>query len=359
MDKDNSAIIPEFDFEDDNFASVEDITRGNESLKQDVETDSKIKPQLDFSDNDDEDNILQIENEGEEEDTNKEDEDSTPTDADSDALATFKTLVDKGILPYDDEFSGTWEDLDERISNLPQLVAQSIISSAPDITQKIIEYSFLKENITKEDLKSFINTYLEDMDETSIENKDIDSIKNYIQDKYSSKGLSDKAISAIIRDLEDQDFDGQALISEAKKLSEDPSNRKSDKLMEQAKEEQEMMLQQQQQFIENVANEIKATGWAESRINTIASHLRDNKVSTIIQNAFLNPKALVQLANFTTYYDERTNTFNFEEFAKQANTTKVENLKTNLLKDNFKNSGNSKNRSNENESKVLFKPILD
>lgn len=354
MDKENSAIIPEFDFEDENFASVEDIVNSNSELKKD--SDSDAQNQLDFSDNEeDDDDILSIND-------NKDDadeEEATQEGADSDALATFKTLVDKGILPDDDEFSGTWEDLDERMAALPQLVAQSIISSAPDITQKIIEYSFLKDNITKEDLKTFINTYLEDIEEVPIEEKDIDSVKHYIQEKYSSKGLSNTAITAIIRDLEDQDFDGQALINEAKKLSEDKSDKKSDKLIEKAKEDQIRVQEEQRYFIESLANEIKATGWAETRINTIANYLQENRVSKIIQNAFLNPKALVQLANFTTYYDDKTNTFNFEEFAKQANTGKVESLKTNLLKDNFKNSASNKNRNNDNQSKILFKPVLD
>lgn len=357
MDKDNSAIIPEFDFEDDNFASVEDIVKNNSDLTKD--SNSEPQSQLDFSDDEDEDDDILSINDTKTNSEESDEEGNPSVEADSDAVATFKTLVEKGILPDDDEFSGSWDDLDQRISSLPQIVAQSIINSAPDITQKIIEYSFLKDNITKEDLKTFINTYLEDIEEVPIEDKDIDSIKHYIQEKYTSKGLSDKAISAIIRDLEDQDFDGQALISEAKKLSEDKSDMKSDKLMQQAKEDQIRQQEEQIMFLESVANEIKATGWADTRINTIASYLRDNRVTQIIQNAFLNPKALVQLANFTTYYDERTNTFNFEEFAKQANTNKVENLKANLLKDNFKNNSANKSRNNESQSKILFKPVLD
>lgn len=298
-------------------------------------------------------------------DDNKSVDTPSPVDSDEQAVLAFKTLVEKGVLPDDEAFEGTWESLESRMEDLPNLVAKSIINNAPELTRKVIEFSYLKDDITVSDLKNFVDSLIDDNTEKTLNYDNIDEVKSYIESSYRKQGLSPRVIKAAITSLEDEDFDGTTLKEEAKTLFEKEKNTsKTDAILESQRQLKASQIEEQKIFINQVSEEIKATGWSDHKVKQVSEVLKNNKVVETIQQAFKNPKALIQLANLATYYDNEKNYFNFEEFVKKGTTTEVEKNKKSILRDSWNNSSSSSNIANINNNKkteigINLLPILD
>jgi hypothetical protein len=292
----------------------------------------------------------------------EDDEIEIPEERDEEAVATFKSLVDKGVFPDDEEFQGTWGEIETKMEQLPSLVAQSLIANSPEPFQKVVQYAYLKPDITNEDLAEFLKTLIEETTPVEIDYEDIDSLKEFLTTSYKAQGLSAKAANAAVKSLEDEDFEGEAIKEEAKKFYETQNKTsKTDAIIAQQEEDNNTRIANQQIFINKVADELTATGWADSRVNLISNQLKENKVTTIIQKAFQSPKALIQLANLTTYYNEKTESFEFNDFVKQVATKEVEKTKSNIVRDNMRNvgGGGSVNIKNQPTNNLKFEPLLD
>jgi hypothetical protein len=324
----------------------------NTEIEETVNTDTPV----------DESNQSEVEQEYQEE--SESEEENTTVESDAEAIATFRSLVDKGILPDDDEFDGTWEALDERMDNLPTIVAESLIANAPAPFRKVLEYAYLKPDVTEKDLAEFASLILKESNPEEFDYSNIDNVKEFLLESYKEQGLSPKVASAAVRALEDEDFDGEALINEAKTIYEQrKAYSQSDAVIEEQKQQIEKQKEYQQMFVQQVSNELQSTGWAENRVRLVEQQLRENKVTAVLQHALQNPKALVQLANLTTYYDPSKNQFIFDDFVKQQVTKEVEKQKQNIVRDNWRNitGGASVNPKIQNSQKdnLRLEPVLD
>jgi hypothetical protein len=274
---------------------------------------------------------------------------------DSNAFALFNTLKEKNIIPYEDgEEIKSWSKLEERLAEIPQLITKSIIDESPEHTKKLFQYAFTKGNdLTKEDLKTFINTYLDDVSDKEIETND--EAREVLKKMYASQGMKEKSINAVLDTLEDDD----ELIEEAKKFK---VGNKADKLIQDAEQEVSTRKQADETFIKNIQKDLSETGWQKDRVEKVTKELSSNVINTKLSELAKDSKGLIQLANFLSYYDLKSKNFNFEAFVNQTFSKDAEKLKTSILKDNFNSASTRTQSSTSNPRKFKLEdlvPILD
>ncbi len=255
-------------------------------------------------------------------------------ETDDTAKAVYTTLVAKGIVPENKDFKGSWEELEESLTSLPERVADDIIQSAPDITKKVLEFSFAAgDAITKESLKNFINTYLEDVDnaEKEIDVTTVEGARAFMKEQLS-KSLKPVAVEAALDAMEDDD----SLIDEAKsKLDAVKKTNNHQKLIDDRIAENQNAAEQLKQKTLAIQKELVPENYSKEAINVIADYLQNGKVNNVLKQAFDKPKALVQLTHFVSKFDSTKGEFNFDDFIKEAATPAVQTTKKNILKDSF------------------------
>lgn len=258
----------------------------------------------------------------------------TATEEDGTALALYKTLIDKGILNEDKAYDGSWEKLDEYISELPQRIADDIIEEAPELTKKIIEFAFVSgENITKDSLKTFMKTYLDDIEAATaeIDVSTNESARAFLKE-HLSKSLKPVAVEAALDAMED---DG-SIIEEAKARAEEAKKQNNHQsLIDKQAEANRLAQERATQRTLGIQKELLSDKYSKEVVNQITSFWKNNDVNDIIREAFNNPKAFIQLNLLLHKYNKETKEFDFDSFIKEAATPAVNKIKNNILKDNF------------------------
>jgi hypothetical protein len=253
------------------------------------------------------------------------------------AIATFKTLRDKGIILTEENAEiKTWGDLDTYIEEIPKMVMDNLVSAAPEETQKLIQFAFAKGNdLTKEDLKDFIQMYLEDSNVAEVNT--IEDARKVLEKAYSEQGMRKSVINAALDALEDDGED--VILDEAKKYS---KTNKADKAIEDVKAQNVQRENEQKQYFNTFAEEVKNQTFNDKRKQIIQEELTKGVANQKLEAVIANPKSIVQLVNFLTYYDDKTGNFDFKDFVNQSFSKDAEKLKNNIVKDNFssvKNTG--------------------
>ncbi len=123
------------------------------------------------------------------------------------------------------------------------------------------------------------------------------------------------AIKAQLDDIEDED----KLLEEAKKEYE-TMNAGKEKQLEKIRQEQqakrEADMQAQKEFINSVKQELTEATWKPERKQVVAKTI--SNIPNIFSKVEKSPKAIVQLADFVSYFDEKTGMFNMDAYKKQA-----------------------------------------
>jgi hypothetical protein len=255
-------------------------------------------------------------------------------DGEADAIATFNTLKAKGIL--DGEDVKTWEDLDQKLDELPNRIADELVNQIPEPGRKLLDFMISSQHrLDKDSLKEFVNTYLEDMDNSgaNVDVSNNESAKDFLQGIYKQKGYKDSLIEVMVNALEDEnDLIGEATRELNKIKAKAP---KSDKLINDQKELSYQERRAKQDFVRAIDTELKDLGWSRNRINTIKGQLASGETNKILSAAGNSPKALVQLADLASYYDAAKGEFNFEAYIAQIASKDVKQIRDNVTKDNF------------------------
>lgn len=264
------------------------------------------------------------------------------------AVGIYKTMVQEGIISESDDFKGTFDEIRDYISNMPQRVAQALYSQAPDHGKALLDYVFTKgADLSPTDLKQFINTYLEDVNSATEPNlTNPTEAESYLRNSLKGKGISDRVINATVDALIDKDPDGSLLLEEARKDWESGKasrEEKHRKIIEQEKAEIAAREQQMKDFAISVYAELDNTGWKSNKISEVKSALRNNIIENSLRDIMQNPKAYGQLAAILTVYDSNSKTFNLKDFALQAVSGDAKETRRNIIEDNFSSLGaNSK-----------------
>lgn len=217
--------------------------------------------------------------------------------ADANAVTFYDALKERGFVEADKDFKGTWEEVDKYIENLPQKVLDTVVEQSPDITKQVLKFVFASDkSIDKVELKSFMDTYLNELDSTEIVT--LDAAREFLQKQYEKQGMRPSAIRAQLDELEDD----EKLLDEAK-AEQAKTTKKSDDLIRSKQEQTDEFKSKQLAFVQSVNDEIKATGWQASKQHEIVQMFRTNKITNQLQDIFKNPKAFVQLANIVSMFD--------------------------------------------------------
>ena len=279
--------------------------------------------------------------------------------ADDVATLFYKELVEQGIASDMQKEGYSWEDVNKVINDyreeLPKQVTEAIISSSPELGQSLIDFVFTKgSTLNKDDLKQFMSDYLDDIETLQ---KDVsfdtnESAREFLLNTYKNQGFRNNQIEAMLDALEDESE--TALKDEAKKYADkQKENLKSAQRLNEAKVERQSQDTSMQQFALSIQEELKNTGWKSTRINKIRDSLVSGQTNEVLKKASKSAKALVQLANLATYYDENLGTFKFEDFIKQELSPETKQLKDRITRDMFSTGTTTRGQfSNPNKNRL-------
>ena len=247
------------------------------------------------------------------------------------AKSFYEELTQRGYLDENENFSGTWEELDELITDLPQRVLNSVIATMPEDSKQVLKFiSAAGSDLNKEELKKFFNEYFNEAELPNVDTAD--SAREFLTSVFQEQGLKPRAIQAQLDDLEDED----KLIEEAKKIVEQRGSKTEQLIQEKEKEVREKKLAEQQ-FVRSIQEEIKAQNWKPERTVKVQSTF--SNINTLMQAIASNPKAYVQFADLMTYFDMNKKEFNLGGLTKEAETKAASSLKETILKNGFSSAG--------------------
>lgn len=278
------------------------------------------------------------------EENKKEEPESDPA-----AIAYFEQLKQRGYVDEEKEFKGTWEELDDYFDNLPQEVLNSVVESLPDLSKDVMRFIAASgDNITKEEMKNFFTSYFEDLENKDLSIETADDARQYLEEHYKSLGLRPKVISNTLDDLEEE----EQLLEEAKKIFDEKSKvSKTSKLIEDKQKENQDIQARNQQRVIQIQEELKNIGWKPNVVTEVTKVLSGNNLNTKLKDIITNPKGLIQLANLTRLYNDKTGEFDLESFVKQVETKKTNSLKERLLTDSFSSAGVASKHRDVNPNK--------
>lgn len=274
--------------------------------------------------------------------------------ADPLAYSFYEELVNRGYLDETSDFKGSWEELDSMIADLPQRVLNSVIATMPDESKQILKFvAAAGQDLTKDELKKFFNTYFEESSAPDVSTND--SARAYLESVLEEQGLKPRAIQAQLDALEDED----ALIEEAKKVL-NSKTASTEEIIRQKEQEVREKRQAQQNFVRSIQEEIKSQGWRPERVAKVQTVF--SEVNTILNQVASNPKAYVQLVDLLTYFDPNKKEFDLSVLTKKAESKAASTLKDNITKNGFSSSGSrsGSNIVNDNNTNNLdnYEPII-
>lgn len=308
MEKDN--LIPEFQFDLEDVGVLEDV-----------------KPVEEVEETPVEDTVVETT-------PAEEIKEEVPKEANETALGIYKTLIDKGYTSEREGFKGTYEELDEIFEELPEVIFQGVFSTFPEPTQKLLQYAFAKqEGVTWEELTKFVTEYSSPV-ETDIDISDPDKQRDFLLKELVAEGMDKEDALDTIDVWEDKEK-----LEDVSKKYLDKRKAKSEKQINQtiaeAEKEKARKKKEAKDFTNNIVSEINSTSWNAKRKNVVLDEIRTGQINEKSKVINTSPKALIQLADFYTYFDPKTGEFNLEAYKKQGLSSAVKDIKTNIEK-NFK-----------------------
>ncbi len=289
----------------------------------DLELDDKIVIDLPLEDDD---NIANDSKDTSEIDTGSEETSQTVEQSET-AKIIFEQLVEENILSEDSEFDGSWEGLRKNVSELPQRILNSLVETRNDVSKDVLRYIFTSDNITKDEMLNFIKTNLEESVETELQLETMDDAREFLENVYKNKGLKPKAIEATLAALEED----ESLLEEAReelekqKLNAKP---KTEKLIAEKEQQEYEEKQRRIEYTNSVISALEDTGWKKTKIDTIKQKIANNEINPTLVEIFRNPKALVKMVDFISYY--KNGDIDYDKFINTIETPKAKDFKTRL-----------------------------
>lgn len=296
-----------------------------------------------------------------EENTNKSDEPDYGDNADPLAVQTFNQLKEHGIVDEDPKnpFDGTWEKVDEALATLPNRVLATLVEQAPEIGKQLVKFAFSSEKLTIEDFKEFAKAYLDEIQNETSDIETMDEAREYLENAYKERGMRPSAIRAALDSLEEED----ALIEEAKIESDknkETKHKQTDQIIAQKQKEDSNRADSQREFVSKISIELENTGWNKQRIDRVKTIMSNNNLGTLLNKTIASPKAIVKLADFLDYYDEKTGDIDYSKFMTKAETKQAKSFKEKVEQAiNTPNSNTKSTLTNPNQDWEDLEPILN
>jgi len=313
---DEKIVAPDFEFD------LEDIVVETGTPEREEETVEDTKPVIEEVEETVE-TTTQVEEDEVEEST------ELPKGADPEAYGIYKTLVDKGYTPEDKNFAGTYEALNEVFEQLPESIFQGVFQTFKQPMQEVLRYAYAKgEDVTWKDISEFVTKH----SPVAIESIDIstdDKKKEFLMSELKAEGKDDDDAQDMIDLWEDKNkLDAQA----EKYLTAKKKSVSTTEVIEQTEAERLAKKTRAKEFTESIKTEVNGTEWKPARRQKVYDEIFTGSLNEKSKSVKSHPKALVQLADFFTYFDAKKGEFNLEAYTKQGATPVAKEIKNNIQK---------------------------
>lgn len=288
------------------------------------------------------DEVEETEQEEKEEESTKEEKEveeetegnTEDTEAEED-LESVKTLYNywKEFLPFDETEEPTVEFLREQQEKLPEKFFLNYVDTRSEATKALLEYDSKLENTTLEDLKNFFEKYV---DKPQVDVDTTEGAREYLKNRPELKKLykNEDKIQQVLDEWED----GDELINRAKEFKEEEDLAKEEarkQALAKAEADKQEKIKKDKEFASNVNKTIDELQWKPERKLKVISEINPQNIAKKWDVISKNPKALVQFADFLSYFEDGT----FDKFYKliegKEQSKETKNLKGIIEKDSL------------------------
>jgi len=274
-----------------------------------------------------------IEDTSEEQPTEDVAEDVVEEEVDDRVKVLYDILVESNIIPEDEEFQPTVENFETLVADLPEQMFAQAVSTLPDFAQELLQLSFQKPDLSIQDFAEFFDTYY--LRPSSIEAPTTDDeAYEFLKPLIMQTKLFPTEEKAT-RYLDDLLQDG-LLLEKAQEVYNDQQQ-----LVQQEKQEQLELVRQQKlqeeqqrvQFYEQLYDTVQSLDWDQARKQAVLENLKPDEAARKNDLISKSPKALAQLADIYSYFDEAKGEFDFSELGIRKVSQQVKATKDNIERD--------------------------
>lgn len=290
-------------------------------------------------------------------DTNEGSADAEPGEATPEHIF-YNFLVENKFIDNDEEFDGSPEKLESYMQTIGYQAFNKVAENMGEDGKNLLRFALsLGEDATKERLQEFFSVRA---NIPEIDFNDYDEVRAFLKDFYIATNQYDE-----------DDVDDRIEILEKKGKLNEYAERHYNELMnnvsayeEQQIQEEQRKQQAKQEVFNSVRSELMSYDWSLEKKKQVADKLNSKefkRVNSMIQSS---PKALIQLADLYTYFDEEKKEFDLSRLVDKRQATKEAQKKLdNIEKNSFSSSlSNIKNISRTKKGKggvYVPRPILD
>ncbi len=254
--------------------------------------------------------------------------DDSSEDADGRVSAFYEFLVEQGFASQNDEFKGTVDELDQVLQEIPSRITQMVLESTGEAAASLIRYAVtLGPEATVDKLREFFNQAVEPAYE-EVKIADDKSAYAYLESKLKGSKFfpTEARLTSYLEGL----LESEELVATAQKLVEEDkaaAKARMDEITSQVEAQKAAQEEANRALMNTVMQEIDATPWDTSRKTAVKKALDPAFIQRVNSSIQKSPKAIMQLADLYTYFDEKNGVFDFSTFAAKAQTKEVEKKK--------------------------------
>lgn len=276
----------------------------------------------------------------------------------------YDFVTENGILDEIENFDGSVETLKEHLEQLPFKSFKRAVESLPEFAQQIVNYAFSKEVSSVEEFKQFMEEVVIPATNQVVINN-VEDARKYLETKYKDMGIyaSEDDLLESLDLLEEKG----TLIKTATSLADKDNAANKQALALKVKAEEEAKLERENKAKEqslklskSIENTFKELNWQPARQQAVLENLQAdvvNRKNELIRNS---PKAIIQLADIYSYFDETKGEFDFSKLLDvKAQSKQNTAIKERMQKDKFSSAIAGLGKPESSSKKKSLLEVLD
>ena len=279
---------------------------------------------------------LPVEQEVEETPVKEEETEETGSDedyqVDDRVKVLYDILVDTNVIDSVEGFQPTVEHFEELVESLPEHFFMQAVSNLPEHLQVLLEYGMNNPQASISDMSEFFSRYVEPAEyaEPDTDEEAMDYLKPILMENklFPTEAKVDKYLQELLEE--------GILLDKAKELFNEYQESRAAEMqeqIEQVKLAKEQAVEQQKEYYAQLYDTVQELDWDKDRKNVILDNLRPDEVQRKNSLIMQSPKAVVQLADIYSYFDEEKGEFDFSQFGIRKMSKKLEEQKTKIQGD--------------------------
>lgn len=257
----------------------------------------------------------------ENEDVAEASEDEGSTEEPNDELVRLYNLYkENGWVKHEGEFKGTAEEFNDILETQRQtdleVLTEGILNSVPSNYRNLITILINEgEAVTPEQLQGYLAMSANELTADDFSSQEV--AEAYMRSHLESLGETTEVIEDEIANLVDRGI----LSNRAKALFLRDSSENEKVLKAKAEQSVENKKQKEldsKQFVSDFNSSLQAKKWRPDFQKTVGEQLKSGNINAKLKTIFESPNALVELAAYLSFFDEKTKTFDMTMFGKKA-----------------------------------------